>query len=185
MYRAILLVTALITASGAYAQYGSERGPAFGGEGDVNFAKSLWRALTKARLVGARAIGSTPYAGTRPHGSVLQTLDTTVRVSGQQGEVIVKKNYDGPGVTEARVADDPAKYLKAITVMFRREPGYDEDNSNWFWVKYGPDGQVLRNPAGKALAGRVAKGAKNKGCIACHAAAPGGDYVFNHDRFAR
>ena len=32
------------------------------------------------------------------------------------------------------------------------------------------------------LAGRVAKGAP-KGCIACHRAAPGGDLVFNNDRF--
>jgi len=32
------------------------------------------------------------------------------------------------------------------------------------------------------LAGRVAKGAPT-GCIACHKAAPGGDYIFNHDRY--
>jgi len=31
------------------------------------------------------------------------------------------------------------------------------------------------------LAGRIAKG-MNKGCIACHSAAPGGDMVFNFDR---
>ncbi len=79
------------------------------------------------------------------------------------------------------MANDPHKYLKAITVMFKRERGYDADNRNWFWAKFKPDGSLDKNPKGVALAGRVMKGA-NKGCIACHKSAPGGDMVFNFDR---
>jgi len=66
----------------------------------------------------------------------------------------------------------------------RVEKGYDPDDKDWFWVKYAPDGTVLTNPKGMKLAGRVAKG-MDKGCIACHAGAPGGDMVFNHDKFSK
>jgi hypothetical protein len=62
----------------------------------------------------------------------------------------------------------------------QREVGYDPDNNDWFWVKYGPDGTVDENDAGVALAGRVAKGAST-GCIACHANAAAGDYLFVND----
>ena len=79
------------------------------------------------------------------------------------------------------VANDPVKYLKAVTVMFKR-PGYDAETKDWFWVKYAPNGKVLNNPKGVALAGKVGKGG-NAGCVACHRAAPGGDLVFNHDRY--
>lgn len=82
------------------------------------------------------------------------------------------------------MADDPEGWLKAVTVMYRREKGYDPDNQDWFWAKYGPDGTLDTNPKGIPLAGRVAKG-MDAGCIACHAGAPGADMVFNHDRFAR
>ena len=63
--------------------------------------------------------------------------------------------------------------------MFKREKGYDPESKNWFWAKYKPDGQLFVNPKGMQLAGRVAKG-KPKGCIACHQAAPGGDFVFTN-----
>ncbi len=73
---------------------------------------------------------------------------------------------------------DPGKHLGAITVMFRREAGYDEDNQNWFWVKYLPDGSLDKNAKGMALAGMVAKGA-DVGCIACHSGDE--DYLFTTD----
>jgi len=58
--------------------------------------------------------------------------------------------------------------------MFKREAGYDEENRDWFWAKYLPDGALDRNPAGIELAGRVAKG-MDAGCIACHTALGGED----------
>lgn len=63
-----------------------------------------------------------------------------------------------------------------------RVKGYDPENKNWFWAKFKPDGTLHTNPKKMKLAGKVAKG-MNKGCIACHRSAPGGDYVFNSDRF--
>jgi hypothetical protein len=153
----------------------------FGGESDVNYAQTLWKKMESSRLVGKNALLSTPYIGQPPHGAILDAVDTKLTVGSNSGELIIKRNYGGPTVSKENVANDPNKYLKAVTVMYRRS-GYDPENKDWFWVKYSPDGNVLTNPKGMSLAGRVAKGMP-KGCIACHTAAPGGDMVFNHDRF--
>lgn len=154
----------------------------FGGPADIAYATRLWETLRQARLVGADAIHARPYEGIEPHGSILITLDTTVGLDGREAPVLVKKNYGGPGVSIQSVSDNPRLNLGAITVMARREPGYDPGARDWFWVKYRPNGTVDRNPRGVALAGRVAKNPED-GCIACHRLAPGDDFVFLHDRF--
>jgi len=155
--------------------------PPFGNKEDLAYAADLWQAMTEARLVGKNTITSTPYKGTHPHGAILDTMDTAITVNGHTGDVIVKKNFGGEGISKEEVANNPEKWLKAVTVMFRREKGFDSENKDWFWVKYAADGSVMKNPKGMSLAGRVAKG-KDQGCIACHGAAPGGDMVFNHNR---
>ena len=154
--------------------------PPFGGTDSVDYAGDLWSALEKASLAGDKAIYSNPYKGQHPHGAVLDTISGKLKVGGHTGKVIVKRNYGGEGVSNRAVANDRAKYLKAVTVMFKRESGYDSENGDWFWAKYLPDGSLDKNPAGMQLAGRVAKG-KPKGCIACHKAAPGGDMLFLTD----
>lgn len=155
----------------------------FGGEDDVSYAGKLWTSMTEAGLVGSGAIMSTPYTGTHPHGAILDTIDAKTKVGRDEGAVIIKRNYGGEGVSKSAVADDPEKFLKAVTVMFKRQ-GYDPENKDWFWVKYAPDGSILQNPKGMKLAGRVAKG-MSEGCIACHTAAPGGDMVYNNNRFMK
>ena len=72
---------------------------------------------------------------------------------------------------------DRAGFIEDVTVMFKREDGYDTANQNWFWAKYNPDGSLDITPNGVRLAGRIAKG-KPKGCIACHLRAEGGDLLF-------
>lgn len=153
----------------------------FGEPEDVAYAAKLWQAMIDARLIGQDSVMSTPYTGQHPHGAILDTIDTEMTLEGNTGELIIKRNYGGDGVSQQAVANNPEQWLQAITVMYRRN-GYDADNRNWFWVKYLPDGSLAKNPKGMELAGRVAKGAK-QGCIACHQSAPGGDYVFNHDRY--
>ncbi|MCU7843817.1 MAG: cytochrome P460 family protein [Candidatus Thiodiazotropha sp. (ex Monitilora ramsayi)] len=155
----------------------------FGGKADVNYAADLWAKMSAARYTGKNAIMSVPYTGTHPHGAILDTIDTRLTVGKNNGILIIKRNYGGEGVSKTAVADDPEKYLKAVTVMYQRR-GYDAEIKDWFWVKYGPDGSVLKNPKGVSLAGRVGKGMA-KGCVACHQAAPGGDMVFNHNRYAK
>ncbi|GJM04429.1 MAG: hypothetical protein DHS20C09_04200 [marine bacterium B5-7] len=155
--------------------------PPFGSKQDIDYAANLWQEMTKHKLVGVNSLRSTPYEGIHPHGAILDTMQSTLSLNRNVGDVIVKKNYGGENISKEAVADAPEQWLKAITVMYQRESGYDSDNKDWFWVKYAPDGSVLTNPKGMHLAGRVAKG-MDQGCIACHTSAPGGDMVFNSDR---
>jgi hypothetical protein len=157
----------------------SEMKMPFGDKDSVAYSKSLWSALEKAGLAGANAKAGKPYKGQPPHGAILETTTSEVTVGGHKGTVVVKRNYGGEGVSTDAVAKDRGKFLAAVTVMFKREAGYDKDNKDWFWVKYKADGTLHTNPKGMMLAGRVAKG-MDKGCIACHAGAPGGDYLFTN-----
>jgi len=181
----LLVVVAILAAgceSGHLKSSATEPQMPFGGPDDVSYAGKLWQSMLDQNLVGPRSVRSTPYKGMHPHGAILDTIESTLVQSGHNGEVIVKKNFGGEGISKESVADNPDKWLMAVTVMYKREAGYDAENRDWFWVKYAPDGSVMKNPKGMALAGRVAKG-MSEGCIACHTAAPGGDLVYNHDRY--
>jgi len=139
----------------------------FGSDDDAAYAQLLWDVMEAGRLAGPDKIMSFPYPGTDPHGMMLETFYTTASVNGHTGDLVVKRNYGPVGVSEAEVLENPDGHLGAYTVMFRREAGYDEDNQNWFWVKYLPDGSLDKNPMGMRLAGMVGKNA-DAGCIACH-----------------
>ena len=147
--------------------------PPFGGSSDVTYAHNLWNKMQK---MGFNTKDSKLYVGAPPHGIVREVLEG--KINGNL--VIVKRNYRGKGLTPGKVAMDRAKYLASITVMAKR-PGYDPADKNWFWVKYKPNGKIIKNPKGMKLAGKVAKG-KPVGCISCHSSAPGGDFVFIQDK---
>ena len=153
----------------------------FGEKSDVEYSQTLWKSLVEAGYVGPNAIMSQPYLGTPPHGKILDTVDGMLTIGGDNRPVIIKRNYGGKDATISSVNNDPAKYLKAVTVMYKRD-GFDPEDKDWFWVKFKPDGSLHTNPKGMKLAGKVAKG-KPKGCISCHKAASGGDFVFKHDRY--
>ena len=148
----------------------------FGGEDDVAYAKELWQTMVDAGYAGENGLMSRPYTGQHPHGAILDTISGQIAMRGKLHDIVVKRNYGGEGVSITSVANDPAKYLAAVTVMLKR-PGYDPETQDWFWAKYKADGSLDTNPAGMMLAGKVAKG-KPQGCIACHSAAPGGDMMF-------
>ena len=150
----------------------------FGTDPDIEYAALLWDVMNASNLAGPNAIQTYPYEGIAPHGMMLQTFYTTGTIDGHTGDLIVKRNYGPEGVSEDDVLMNPAKHLGAVTVMFRREAGYDDDNQDWFWAKFLPDGSLDKNPKGMSLAGRVAKGA-DAGCIACHSGVD--DYVFTSD----
>ncbi len=149
----------------------------FGDADNVAFAKKLWQAMEDLNLTGNSLKPDKPYTGIHPHGTVLETLIDKIIVDDREGEVLLKRNYGGAGVSIASVGSNREKFLNDLTVMFKREKGYDDDNQDWFWAKFNSDGSLDMNPRGKKLAGRLAKG-KAKGCIACHKGAPGGDYLF-------
>ncbi|NOY53441.1 MAG: cytochrome P460 family protein [Deltaproteobacteria bacterium] len=99
------------------------------------------------------------YKGREPHGALLQTFVNKTAQRGvygmrgvvDAGGIIVKENYM-PGPT-----------LAAITVMYKIK-GYNSDKGDWFWVKYGANGKIL-------------KSGKPAGCIGCHGAQKMNDFI--------
>ncbi len=172
----VVLVTVGAASCANTKQGGKMMKAPFGTAADVAFARTLW---VKMNVAGLNTTAATLYVGGPPHGKVREVLEG--KIKGQR--VIVKRNYRGKGITVRAVAKNRARYLKAITVMAKREAGYDADNNDWFWVKYKPNGELFTNPMGMKLAGRVAKG-MNKGCISCHKSASGNDLVFAHNKEA-
>ena len=155
----------------------------FGTPADIAYAAEIWAAMQSDDFVGPDSIVTNSYPGNEPHGELLEIITSDALIDGHEGTLIAKKNYTGDSITSLDVANDPDAYLNSVTIMFQRRPGYDSDNDDWFWAKYAPDGTVMSNPMGMALAGRVARG-MDTGCIACHVNAPGSDYVFSHDRLS-
>jgi hypothetical protein len=169
------LVTGL-AAAGLIAAAAAQDAAPFGGEEDVAYAETLWNALVDANLAGDNAVNTVPYEGVEPHGLVLETLYRDLEVDGHTGLVVVKRNYGPEGVTVEEVTADRSGHFDSVTVMFEREEGYDPENDNWFWAKYGFAGSLDETPDGEQMAGRVA------GCIGCHQEAEGGDYLFTFNR---
>ena len=123
--------------------------------------------------------------GNTPHGAFIRMFYSIISVDGKPYHTIIKENFmgkdaEGNALTPEMITKSPGKSLGALTVMIQREAGYDADNNDWFWVKYGPDGGISKNDMDMMLAGRVAKGMK-AGCIACHKAAQDNDYLFVND----
>lgn len=99
------------------------------------------------------------YPGTEPHGMLLTTYlngpaaDALASGAGTMpdGAIVVKDNYA------------PDSTLAAHTVMYKVD-GYDPEHADWFWAKYGADGEVQAS-------GRIAS------CAECHAQASAEDYL--------
>jgi hypothetical protein len=151
--------------------------PPFGDADNVSYAAEVWSQMDGYQ---SWKLSTPVYKGASPHGKFLRMFSSYVTVDGIARPIIVKENYGGPGVSAKAATDSPKEWLKAVTIMLQREAGYDDDNENWFWVKYAPDGSVMKNPKGMQLAGRVAKGMP-AGCISCHLSADGGDYLYFND----
>lgn len=73
------------------------------------------------------------------------------------GTIIVKESYPDAGGSKGD--------LSTLTVMVKREAGYDADNGDWEWVMLGPD-------MGIRTQGALAS------CYQCHAVAADTDYSF-------
>jgi len=142
----------------------SMMGIAFGNDDDVAYGDQLWEQMEKK---GFNSVESNVHVGTEPHGNILEVIEG--KIDGKT--VIVKRNYGAKGLSIEQVKENRSKYLKAVTVMAKRDKGYDDANQNWFWVKYQPDGTYFKKMGMIPMVGRVAKG-KDLGCIKCHSASP-------------
>ena len=152
---------------------GNETKPPFGSKEDVARAADLWKTMEGYTSWQPYPGKAGWQEGGRPHGQFVKyhINSTAARSPGKpgHGSIIIKENYG---------AKD-SKTLGAVTVM-KKIRGYDPENADWFWVKFAPKGNVMKNPMGMSLAGRVAKGMK-KGCISCHSNADGDDFLYIND----
>lgn len=153
----------LIAAAGALLATGTVQAQS---DDDSSIAKALWSALEQERLVGENSIRTRPYEGQSPHGAFLEYLEAEVGVNGEDRRVIVKRNYGGENVGMQDVWSGGREHLASTTIMAKWS-GYDADNQDWFWAKYGPEGEVQ-------AAGKV------ESCIGCHKGAEGDDYIFSY-----
>lgn len=130
---------------------------------DEAMAQQLWEDLQATNYPDEWATvpgKGTLYRGQAPHGMLLSTYlnpDAEQALQGQPGQmpegaIIVKENY----------TEDEA--LDSVTVM-SKQAGFDPNHNDWFWAKYGVDGEL--QAAGQAA-----------GCIACHGSVRSNDYVF-------
>ncbi len=149
----------------------------YGGPKDLAFAKKVWSQMKNYRKW---ELHSELLKGQTPHGKWVKIYTSWLRVDGTLFPIIVKDNFRGRGINKKRIIEDPNPWLKAVTIMVKREKGYDKENQDWFWAEYDPKGAIINSPKGIPLAGRIAKGS-SKGCISCHSQADGNDYLFSND----
>ncbi len=98
--------------------------------------------------------------GSSPHGALITTYVNDIALNAinskrgtiPPGGMVVKENYM------------PDRTLAAVTLMYKAE-GFNPDGNDWYWMQRTASGMV---PA----EGRVA------GCISCHSANAGNDFLF-------
>jgi len=123
------LAIAAFVAIGAVNVWSDEQW--YGGTEDVEFAADLWDAMLQVGLVGSKATNGQPYVGTHPHGAILESAIHTITVKGVTSTLAAKLSYRGIGISIDEVIADRAGFIEDVTVMFRREDGYDTPNQNW------------------------------------------------------
>ena len=104
------------------------------------------------------------YPGKSPHGKYLKLFANPIALKAARegkpmpdGAILVKENYG-----------EDQKTLMAVTPMYKVK-GYNPEGGDWFWVKYGPNGEI--QAAGKP-----------KGCISCHGAVKDKDWIFTQPK---
>jgi len=191
-WAASILILVILVACESNSRYDSEdaasaggssaekMAPPFGSSNDLKKARALWKQIGGDRNGYAYRDAWKPFPGndgwqdgTSPHGRFLRLYANSPAVDEPDvlpaGSIVIKENFKEKDLDKVAI----------ITVM-KKIDGYAPDHGDWFWVKYEPDGDVMKNEKGMSLAGRVAKGT-SQGCIACHGNAGGGDYVFSND----
>lgn len=121
--------------------------------------------------------------GQSPHGAGIATYVNAIAYKAAKKKqttlpnhsIVVKENYAPAAKGNKQSALWPNAKLGAVTVMYKVD-GYNPDASDWYWVKYRPDGSVDEKKDMK-IAGKV------ESCIGCHAAASGADndYMIGYD----
>jgi hypothetical protein len=100
------------------------------------------------------------YPGKSPHGAYLKLYANGIALKAARegkpmpdGAILVKENYG-----------DDQKILMAVTSMYKIS-GYNPEGGDWWWGKYGPNGEVMASGA-------------VKGCVDCHQVQKANDWIF-------
>ncbi len=146
----------------------------FGTDEDLRIAQLVWFELQDSYQHWPPYPGKAGYQESNaPHGAFVRFyLNRVARENAAEpgdNYMIVKENY----------AERHPDTLGSITVM-RKIAGYNPEEGDWFFAKFGPEGELHTNPAGTPLAGRVGKDSE-VGCIPCHSGAEGNDFFFSND----
>jgi len=127
------------------------------------YASDFWTYITRTNPY--KGWGYWPgnygvYPGQSPHGAYLRLYANGIALKAARegkpmpdGAILVKENYG-----------KDQKTLMAVTPMYKVK-GYNPDGGDWWWGKYGPNGEVMAS-------GQV------KGCIKCHRAQKAKDWIF-------
>ncbi len=170
MFKKILLF--FIFSAPLVSMAGSENTPkqSSGRAVDNAYAQKVWQVLQSEKLIGDGRMRSYPFVGSRPHGSIQEIIAKEIEVDGVTGRVVVKHNYGAKdGLTPKQVYSAQIhENYEALTIMFKREAGYDPANNDWFWAEYKRDGSVI-NYNGTDLSGRSGL------CLGCHTPLGGAD----------
>jgi len=137
---------------------------------DNAYAQKVWQVLKDEKLIGNGRMRSYPFVGSRPHGSIQEIITHEIEVEGVTGRVIVKHNYGAKSELSPKqvYSGKNDKHYEALTIMFKREAGYDPANNDWFWAEYKKDGSII-NYNGVDLSGRSSL------CLGCHTPLGGPD----------
>ena len=139
----------------------------------AEFQQSFWKHITVTSpyrdWTQWPAEGEGPRTAKEPHGPWSKTYANSIAAKNaerlQYGSILVNEEYEDDKTT-----------LKAVSVMYCVK-GADPAHYDWYWLKYAPDGKVMKAPAdqgGKPIAGKV------QSCINCHQKARA-DLVFTND----
>lgn len=145
----------------------------------AEFQQSFWKHITVSssspyqqwsRLPAGE---DEPQQASDPHGPWVKTYANSVADKNpsrlEYGSILVNEEYDEDKTT-----------LRAVSVMYCVK-GADPAHYDWYWLKYTPDGKIMRTPrdqGGKPIAGKV------QSCINCHQKAHA-DLVFSNDEEAK
>lgn len=179
----IFLVTAVVSLTTSQSAWGQGSGSSrlspprqTRPQTPAEFQQSLWKHITEKspyrEWTRLPAGAEEPQSSGEAHGPWVKTYVNSVAAKNPArlgyGSILVNEEYDDDKTT-----------LKAVSVMYCVK-GADPAHYDWFWLKYSPDGKVMRTPrndGGKPIAGKV------QNCIACHQKARV-DLVFSNDEEA-
>jgi len=131
--------------------------------GQDDFASKFWAYISETNPYSGWGYWPGTYGmypGKSPHGAYLKFYANGIALKAAregkpmpEGAILVKENYG-----------NDQKTLMAITPMYKVK-GYNPSGGDWYWAKYGPNGEVMASGA-------------VKGCINCHRARQANDWIF-------